>query len=220
MQNSKCRMRKHRTASWRLVVVLFAACCMAQFALVRAQQPLDKLLARIGTTAITLTDVQAAVGLGLIDATSPTDPEALNQLIDRELMLSEVSRFPPPEPSAAAIEQQVQMMRMHAGANLEGLMRSTGLDEMQLRELARDTVRIQSYIVQRFGTTRQVSDDDVRHYYDEHQAEFTRNGQVIPFEDAEAEARKRAAAARLREAIAQWVGDLRMRSEVVVVRMK
>lgn len=220
MQNAKFKMQKHRAATWRLVGAVCFAFCILHLELSLAQQPLDRLLARIGTTAITLTDVQAAVGLGIIQATSASDPQALNQMIDRELMLTEVARFPPPEPTAAAIDQQVQVMRMHAGPNLEALMRSTGFDESRLRDLARDTLRIQAYIAQRFGTTRQVSDDDVRHYYDEHKAEFTRNGQTIPFDQAEAEARKQASVVRLQDAITQWVRDLRMRAEVVEVGKK
>jgi hypothetical protein len=212
-------MQEQPTARWWLAVVLFAF-GIAHAALVLAQQPLDRLLARIGTTVITLTDVQAAVGLGIIDAKSAGDPQALNQMIDRQLMLTEVARFPPPEPTTAAVDQQAQMLRMHAGAALDALMRSTGLDEAQVRDLARETLRIQAYIAQRFGTTRQVSDDDVRHYYDEHTSEFRRNGQMIPFEEAEAEARKRASAARLQEAVTQWVRDLRMRAEVVEVGKK
>ena len=80
-----------------------------------------------------LTDVQGAVGLGIIQATSANDPQALSQMIDRELMLTEVTRFPPAEPTSAAIDQQVQTMRMHAGPNLDALMHSTGLDETRLQ---------------------------------------------------------------------------------------
>jgi hypothetical protein len=203
----------------RVLFVSYVAFCVSTCALAAAQQPLDRVLARIGSNAVTQTDVRAAIGLGLIEATTE-GADALNQTIDRQLMLSEVARFPPPEPSPAAIDQQVVAMKMRAGANLSALMRDTGLDDARLRDLARDTLRIQTYVSQRFGTSRQVSDDDVRHYYDEHPAEFTRNGQKIPFADAEASARQLASAARLRESIAQWVRDLRMRSEVVEVGKK
>jgi len=198
--------------------LIFAFCLLSW--VTSAQQPLDRVLARIGTTSVTLTDVQAAVGLGLVEAKSTDDPGALSQVIDRQLMLAEVTRFPPTEPAAAAIDQQVGAMRMRAGPGLGALMRSTGLDDARLRDLARDTLRIQAYVTQRFGTSTQVSDDDVRHFYDEHPAQFMRNGQLIPFEDAEASARQLASAARLRDSIAQWVRDLRMRAEVVEVGKK
>lgn len=217
MQCARLNMQGH---AGRIVVMVFSVWCMVHGPAASAQQPLDRVLARIGSTAVTRTDVRAAVGLGLIEAASPDSAEALNQTIDRQLMLSEVARFPPAEPSTAAIDQQVAAMKMRAGANLGALMRETGLDDARLRDLARDTLRIETYVAQRFGTSRQVSDDDVRHYYDEHPVEFMRNGQKIPFEEAEASARQLASAARLRDSIGQWVRDLRMRAEVVEVGKK
>jgi hypothetical protein len=177
-------------------------------------------MARIGSNAVTLTDVKAAVGLGLVDAKSSDDPAALSQVIDRQVMLMEVARFPPAEPSDAAINQQVEAMRKRAGSALPELMKATGLDDARLRDLGRDTLRIQAYIMQRFGATANVGDDDTRRYYDEHQAQFTRNGTLLPFEDVEAEARRLASSVKLQGSIAQWVRDLRMRAEVVVVRDK
>jgi len=181
------------------------------------QQLIDKVMARIGSTGITWSDVRAAVGLGLVDAKSPNDPAALNQVIDRRLMLAEVTRFPPAEPLPAAIEQRAEEMKKSAGAALPDLMKSTGLDEARLQDLARDTLRIQAYIMQRFGSTAVVGEDDARRYYDDHREQFTRNGTLQPFEDVEAEARRLASNARLQDSIAQWVRDLHMRSEVVVV---
>ena len=220
MQNAKCKMQKGRRRLGRIPFFLHFALCILNYALVSAQQPLDRVMARIGSNAVTLTDVKAAVGLGLVDAKSPDDSSALSLAIDRQVMLIEVARFPPAEPSDVAINQQVEAMRKHAGAALPELMKSTGLDEARLRDLARDTLRIQAYIMQRFGATANVGEDDARRYYDDHKDQFTRNGQLMPFDDVLAEARKLASAAKLQDSIAQWVRDLRMRSEVVIVRSK
>jgi hypothetical protein len=213
-------MQKGRRRLARIPFFLHFAVCIVSYAAVSAQQPLDRVMARIGSNAVTLTDVKAAVGLGLVDAKSPDDSSALSLAIDRQVMLIEVARFPPAEPSDVAINQQVEAMRKHAGAALPELMKSTGLDEARLRDLARDTLRIQAYIMQRFGATANVGEDDARRYYDDHKDQFTRNGQLMPFDDVLAEARKLASAAKLQDSIAQWVRDLRMRSEVVIVRSK
>jgi hypothetical protein len=228
MQNAKLKTQKRprkaigaartRIALERATWVLTFELCVVSCAL--AQQPLDRVMARIGSNAVTLTDIRAAVGLGLVDAKSPDDSMALSQVIERQLMLMEVARFPPAEPSPAAIDQQVEAMRKRVGAALPELMKSTGLDDARLKDLARDTLRIQAYIMQRFGATAIVGEDDARRYYDEHQAQFTRNGMLVPFDDVEAEARRLASSAKLQESIAQWVRDLRMRAEVVVVRDK
>ena len=68
-----------------------------------AQQLLDRVVARVDGAPITLTDVQAALGLGLIQVPAGSDPvdTGTQQMIDRQLELAEVQRFPPPEPDRA-----------------------------------------------------------------------------------------------------------------------
>ena len=141
MQNAKCKMQKRVEAggSGAILFLHFAFCILNYTPALTAQQPLDKLLARIGTTPITQTDVLAAVGLGLVDATRADDPAAVSQVIDRQLMLIEVARFPPPEPSAAAIDQQLAAMKKQAGDALPALMRATGLALADENETRSDT---------------------------------------------------------------------------------
>jgi len=185
-----------------------------------AQQLLERVVARVGGYAITLTDVNAAVALGVVEVPlgPPQVAEATQQLIDRQLVLSEVARFAPPEPEVAAVDREVAAMKERVGARLDALMQSTGLDEARLRDIARDTLRIQAYLNQRFGTTVQVSDEEVALYYRNHASEFQRNGTLIPYEEAEPLARQRAAAARRGATIVQWMTDLRQRVEVVEPR--
>jgi hypothetical protein len=182
------------------------------------QQLLDRVVARVNGSAITLTDVQAAIGLGLVDvpAGSGVTTPAVQQLIDRQLLLGEVARFSPPEPDPAAVDTETAAMKKRVGARLDALIRATGLDEARIHETARDTLRIQAYLNQRFGTTLQVSDEEVDEYYRAHPGEFSRDARVIPFEEAEPVARQRAAAERRGATIAQWVRDLRSRAEITL----
>jgi len=166
-----------------------------------------------------MTDVRAALELGLVEAAPGENREAvaLERAIERQLQLNEVARFSPPEPSAVAVSEEVAAMKMRAGAGLGALLTSTGVDEARLQQLARETLRIRAYIAQRFGTTGQVTEDEARKYYDDHPAEFTRDGVRMPFDEAETLARQRASAERLRTTLDQWVRDLRMRADVVIV---
>lgn len=183
-----------------------------------AQQLIDRVLARVGTTAVTMTDVRIAIELGLVEASGQNQQSvALERTIDRQLQLTEVARFAPPEPAVAAVQEEIAALKMRAGPNLSALMTSTGLDEARLEQVARETLRIRAYIAQRFGTTVQATEDEARKYYEEHPAEFTRDGVRMPFEQAETLARQLASAERLRVTIEQWIRDLRMRSDVVIV---
>src|SRR6187401_2766252 len=116
MQHATCNKQKHdgaprwgerrRTfhpvASQPLLRVWHLAFCILHFAsAASAQQLLDRVVARVSGNALTLTELQSARGFGIINA--PTEAAALPQLIDRQLLLIEVGRFPPPEPTEAAV---------------------------------------------------------------------------------------------------------------------
>ena len=202
-----------------LLSVHFGFCILCCGASVNAQQLIDRVLARVGTSAVTMTDVRAAIELGLVETKPGEDRQAvaLQRTIERRLVLDEVARFAPPEPAPEAVMEEVATMKARAGAGFDALVLATGLDEAKLRQLARETLRIRAYVAQRFGTTAQVTVEEARKYYEEHPEEFTRDGVRMPFEQAEDEARQRASAERLRVTIDQWVQDLRKRAEVVIV---
>jgi len=233
MHNSKFKLENARfDRAGRILLCLHFALCIlhcprlagaseAQGGAAAAPARLvDRVLARVDGNAITLTDVQAALGLGLVQPRPGEDPEtsAREQLIERDLLLAEIARFPPPEPAAADIEKEIASLEANAGRRLEALMQATGLDAQRIREMARDILRIQAYLNQRFGTAAAVSEDEARQYYEAHPAEFTRGGNVLPFLEVQADARQRASDDRRRTLVNQWVRDLRTRADVVITK--
>lgn len=131
-----------------------------------AQTLVDRVLARVDTALITLSDVRAAVGLGIVATPAGEDPDrgALSPLIDRQVLIGEVARFPAPEPTEAAIDELVAAMRARVGSRLPELMRATGIDELRIRAIARDTLRMQAYVRQRFGVAATLTDPEVRQW--------------------------------------------------------
>jgi hypothetical protein len=205
-----------RGREWRcvwLVVAIF----MLWLPAVDGQQLLDRVLARVDGVPITLTDVQAAIGLGLIQVGSgDLIADGTQQMVDRQLELTEVQRFPPPEPLPDAVAREDARLKMNAGPRLPMLMQSTGVTEQRIVDVARENLRIAAYLDQRFGTTVQVSDDEVAAYYRAHEAEFTNSSGVVPYEDAEPIARQRASGERRRAIVSQWIRDLRSRADVTI----
>ena len=178
---------------------------------VHGQQLLDRIVARVNGVAITLTDVKAAIALGIADA---PEAAAVQQLIDRQLVLSEVARFLPPEPPASAVGIEAGVLTTRAGAQLPEIVASTGVDDARIRELARENLRIQSYLNQRFGVNVQLTEEEVAQYYRIHPEEFIRGGTVMPFTEAEPLARERASAERRASTVTQWMRDLRARAAI------
>jgi len=179
-----------------------------------AQQLLDRVVARVDGYAVTLSDVRAAIGLGIVEAA--TEAVGVDAVIERQLVLAEVARFAPPEPLPDAVEREAMRLRAHAGARLAGLMAATGLDDARLRELARDNLRVEAYLNQRFGATVQLTQEEVLQYYRIHPDEFTRDGRLMPFVEAEPAARERAAGERRAAMVGQWHRDLRGRADIVL----
>jgi len=195
---------------------LVGAACVVCLSPASGQRLLERVVARVSGYAITLTDVRAAVALGVVEAPASADRDAVatDRLIDRQLMLAEVARFAPPEPDAAAIAAEAAGITARAGSDLAAVMASTGIDQGSIRDIARDTLRIQAYLDQRFGATVQLTEDEVTQYYRIHPDEFTRDGTLAPFAEVESLVRARAGAERRAATVAQWVRDLRARSDV------
>jgi parvulin-like peptidyl-prolyl isomerase len=196
--------------------LLALALVTAAAAPVAGQTLLDRVVARVNGTVILLSDVRAAVIFGLIEG--PADSElAVEETVQRTLLVEEVNRFPPPEPPAEAVDAELERLRARAGRSLQDVERGTGLSADNVRQLARDRLRIQGYIDQRFGVTVPLTDEQVLQYYRAHPEEFTANGQLTPFERAQGLARERAGLEQRQRTINQWLRDLRARADVSVL---
>ena len=119
-----------------------------------AAEVIDRVLAIASGDVITLSDVRAAQALGRVDVRDAPDAVrvVLSQLIDRALVLAEVNRFAPPEPSAAAIDDALQFVaaRFATPEAFETTLSQVGVDRGFVRELLREDLRIRAYVNQRF----------------------------------------------------------------------
>ena len=201
-------MRLRWTACAAIVVAMLGSSLSGQ-ALV------DRVVARVGGAVILLSDVRAAVMFGLVDGPAESE-DAVEQMVQRSLLVEEVNRFPPPDPSAEAVDAELARLRARAGVPLEEVERLTGLSADNVKLLARDRLRVQSYIDQRFGLTVPLTDEQVLEYYRTHPEDFTVNGQVTPFDRAQGLARERAGLEQRQRTISQWLRDLRARADVTV----
>jgi len=203
-------MRRHHWFTAAFVVVVLSGAARAEV--------IDRILAIVDTQIITLSDVRAALKFDLVPADVSSDPigAALQRLIDRRLMLAEVDRYAPPEPPEAEVNARVASLERRAPDVLafEIALTKAGLTREELRRQLRDTLRIESYLQQRFASAIQVSDDDVVRYYREHTAEFLRDGQPRLFDEVRDLVRTRAVAAQQSAFVRQWAEGLRRRGAV------
>jgi hypothetical protein len=119
-------------------------------------ETIDRVLAVVSDQVITLSDVTAARDLGLESAAGAADPvrAILSRLIDRELMLTEVERYSPPEPSSAAVDAELATVkaRFASASAFDEAMARSGVEESRLREMLRQNLRVNEYLERRFST--------------------------------------------------------------------
>ncbi len=211
VQRARCAVRGATCA----VLVLTSLSCVASAAPI-----IDRVMAVVSGTIITLSDVEAAIATGIIAPPKGPDPigTALNELIDRTLMLIEVDRYAPPEPRPQRLDTRVSELRARlGGTDADRQLSKYGLSEQSLRSIARDDLRLQAYLNQRFTSVDPVTDEDVERYYREHQNEFTSGGVVQPLADVRQQVIDRVVMARRAQMIADWVKGLRSRTEVTIL---
>jgi hypothetical protein len=183
----------------------------------RAEELVDRVAARVNSNVVLLSEVRGALALGVV---AGPEPQAIERMIERTLLLQEVLRFPPAEPSQGAIDAEHGRLIATAGAQLDRILATTGLTVESIRDMARDSLRIQAYLDQRFGLTVPLTDGQVAEYYRTHQDAFRRDGVVRPFDEAEPDVRRLAAQERREMTVMQWVQDLRQRAEVTLPRFQ
>jgi hypothetical protein len=209
-----------RVFCWAFVAWMAPAAAWAQPGELLAQpgELLERTLAIVGTQVITLSDARAAVRLGLVEASPTADPTSVTQLlVDRELVLREVQRYAPPAPSATAVDTRIDEIRQRLAASggWARILEETGFTEVRLRAWVRDDLRTVAYLAQRFASASTPTDAEVASLYTQQRAEFERAGTT--FEQAAPALRERLVAARRNELIADWISDLRRRTDVVIL---
>lgn len=204
----------------RVSVLLLAVTFAAARPSAASQVVLDRLLAVVEGHIITLSDVRAAQKFELVPPDVSTDPvgAVLRRLIDRHVMLTEVERYAPPEPPAAAVEARVRAIeaRFKDALAFEIALGQHAMSRDDLRRFIQETLRIDAYLEQRFATAVAPSDIDVDRYYSDHTAEFAIDGRVQPLAAVRDIVRTKVMQQQRAAIVQQWVEGLRRRSSITV----
>jgi len=194
-------------------------CGMVVCARAGSAELIDRVLAIVGGEIITLSDAHVALAVGIAppDGKDPI-ASAVSALIDRHLVLVEVDRYALPEPDDTTIAARVEGLRAELTRRVKGNLplRDLTLSDERLHEIARNDIRIEVYLAQRFGVV-QPTDADVAQYYRDHPELFTRGGVQLPLVEVQNDARQRLSAELRQRLIDGWVADLRRRADVNVL---
>jgi hypothetical protein len=185
-----------------------------------AAEIIDRIVAVVNGSVLTLSDVEAARRFGLIDAAAGDFRSAVERTIDRRLALSEAERYAPAEPSAARLDEAVAAARARfaSDAAFEAALKETGLTIDQLRRYLRDDLRLRTYEQQRFGLALQPTEDVLRAFFQANADRFRRGGVLAAYEDVRADVRAALVQERTAAAIREWLSGLRRRAEIRILQ--
>ncbi len=193
----------------------------------QAGQTIDRLLAVVGGDPIFLSDVRQAEKLKLIDPAgslvqviamtgAPAGQMPLEQLINRRLVLAEVTRYLQPSPPTADIDRAVETWsaRFSSGAERDAAIdAAAGGSRAAVRAFLADSLRIDRYLDQRFTAAAQPTREEVRAFYQANLGLFA----PAAFEEAEDSVRARLSDTRRLALVRDWLTALRNRATVQVV---
>ncbi len=180
---------------------------------------IDRILAVVNGSVITLSDVEGARRFGLIAAEQGDLRGAVERVIDRRLALVEVERYAPPEPPASRIDEAVAAARARftSESAFAAALAETGMTAAHLRRQVRDDLRLRAYEQQRFGFALAPTEEETLAYFRANPDRFRRGGALPAYDDARAEVRAAMIAEKRTQAIREWIDGLRRRAGISIL---
>jgi hypothetical protein len=208
------RQRRRAAGAATLAVCVLAAGSLT----LSAAELVDRVLAVVSGTVITLSDARIAMAFKSVDTSGAGDPIAvtLHWLVDRQLVLDEVTRYDSGDIAPARVAAALARLRsayVSDEAYATGLAH-LGLDPAGAHRWIEDTLRMQDYLERRFDTMFPPTDDELLDYYTRNPARFTRGGTLAAFESVKEDVRAVLEQQRQREAVESWLVRLRRRANV------
>lgn len=214
------RPRDRRRTRWVGVATLAVALPATALVHARADIVIDRIVAVVNGRPITLSDVTAAMRLGLVAAVPAGRRSSgpLDAIIDRELILAEVRRYEPPEPSPQQVQQRLQRVRdrFPSPEALQEAIVASAMTEARLEGWVSDDLRAEAYIAQRFASPTIPTGEELVRYYREHEAEFAQEGTLMPFDEVREAVRQRLLDEQRERLVTNWLVGLQRRAEILV----
>lgn len=212
------RTGRNRRAVWQALAGAIIVVIAAGVAPLRGAELLDRVIAVVSGTVITLSDARAAVALGVVDTRQARDPieAALRWFVDRQLVVDEATRSGPLDVDDTLVNREVEAIRRRfsSASDYRAALARLGLDDARVLRLVRETVAARQYVERRFDTILPPTDDELREFFGRHQERFVRGGRQLTIDEALDEVRVMVQQERRQQAVAAWMDRLRRRADI------
>jgi hypothetical protein len=134
----------------------------------RAQEVIDRIVARVETDIILLSDVrQLSRYQSFLDGKPQSDADILNRLIDQWIVRSEagVARFP--QPSEEDVNRSIERLKRSFSSHEEFQSRQklSGISDDEIRRFVRAQLYLSNYLDSRFRPAIQIDEKAIEEFY-------------------------------------------------------
>ncbi len=134
----------------------------------RAQEVIDRIVARVETDIILLSDVrQLSRYQSFLDGKPQSDVDILNRLIDQWIVRSEagVARFP--QPSEEDVNRSIERLKRSFSSpeEFQSRQKLSGISDDEIRRFVRAQLYLSNYLDSRFRPSIQVDEPAIEEFY-------------------------------------------------------
>jgi hypothetical protein len=135
---------------------------------VRAQEVVDRIVARVETEIILQSDVrQLSRYQAFLDGKPQSDADILNRLIDQWIVRSEagVARFP--QPSDEDVNRSIERLKRSFSSpeEFQTRQKQSGITDDEIRRFVRAQLYLSNYLDSRFRPSIQIDEKSIEEFY-------------------------------------------------------
>jgi hypothetical protein len=200
-------------------------CSLALLSMALHAAVLDRVAATVGKHVITESDIllelriEAFLDQKPVDASSDQKRKAVDRLIDQYLLLLEAATSRQMLPTPADAQQLLDQVKAQYATETEyrAALARSGVTEAQLSQHLLNGIRALRFTDIRFRPEVQLTDDDLKDYYNSMAAQWRRANpaQVPTFEASRDQIEKLLTDQRVTQALDRWLGATRSETEIL-----
>jgi len=135
---------------------------------IRAQEVIDRIVARVETDIILLSDVRQLNRYQVfLDGKAQSDADILNRLIDQWIVRSEASVARFPQPSDEDVNRSIERLKrsFSSPAEFEARQKQSGITDDEIRRFVRAQLYLSNYLDSRFRPAIQIDENAIEDFY-------------------------------------------------------
>jgi hypothetical protein len=148
--------------------ILLAAVMVIPWGSPRAQEVVDRIVARVENEVILLSDVRALARYQqFLDGKSESDDQILERLIDQWIVRTEADASHSPHPSEADIDRGLARVRNSflTDEEYQARMKQAGPSEQDLRTMVASQLYLSNYLDSRFRAAVRIDPKEIEDFY-------------------------------------------------------